>query len=502
MSIFLKKILFLSFLVMGVFPISTTHAVTVLSPTGGETLFAGLPLEVRWAPSAEEVIFELKYSIDGGTKWKKIIKGVSGTSYMWTIPVLKANYHDCRIMVIGYNSSKKKINEGTSSLPFAIDVVRITSPVNEDELMPGNRHTVTWTTTPALTSVGQVLLKYSLTNGKKWTNIAAIPGNPGSFDWDVPWLGGAFADCKVMAEVRDERGKKVGQYSSEGAFFLGFTAKSYSDQIVADLGEDPGFDAVALAIDKGYSVPQIMEASVNSRLGLEGVITDASGKVVKPENPPTNYLETPGSTRGAFVRVGAPGKTRVMDFREICKTVGGSVNKGAVELIIGLSARGYTLDQIITAIMADEVCLFSALCKNWERSSWHSQNSCDVGWHWEISISQFDADTCDMQGTISFHACPGGGRANYFFWGKSDFNVWALSLCEYIEVWDYICNCYERQLNIIEPKGKTREELLMQKRQEVQSQKQWGAGDLGENAPEHQTFYLQEGQPPKPNFAP
>jgi hypothetical protein len=271
-------ILFLSILVVAVFPTSSTQAVTVLNPTGGEILSAGLPLEVRWEPSGEEVTFEVKYSIDGGKKWKKIAKGVSGTSYMWTVPILKANYNDCRIMVIGYNDSKKKVSEDTSDVSFTIDVVRVTSPVNEDELTSGNIHTITWTTTPGLTSVGQVLLKYSLSNGKKWTTIGTVSGNPGFYEWDVPWLGESFTDCKVMVEVRDEKGKKVGQYSSEGVFSLGFTPESYSDQIVADLGEDPGFDAVALGIDKGYSLAQIMGASVNNRLGLDGVITDASGK--------------------------------------------------------------------------------------------------------------------------------------------------------------------------------------------------------------------------------
>jgi hypothetical protein len=62
------------------------------------------------------------------------------------------------------------------------------------------------------------------------------------------------------------------------------------ETITNALGEDGGFNAVALALDKGYSVRQIVEASMTDRLTITGEIKTLSGKAEKPEHPPAGVI--------------------------------------------------------------------------------------------------------------------------------------------------------------------------------------------------------------------
>jgi hypothetical protein len=94
--------------------------------------------------------------------------------------------------------------------------------------------------------------------------------------------------------------------------------------------------------------------------------------------------------------------------------------------------------------------------------SWHSDAVCeaaDAPYRWEIELRQ----TGDVvTGTISFHDCPGGGRAEYQVEGTATAN------------------------NFVELGG-----ILTGKR-----------GDLGNEAPDTLDFTVRPQQPPDPNLAP
>jgi hypothetical protein len=494
-----KKVLFWGFLVMASCVPAAAMAVTLLYPNGNESLDSGMSATVRWQTSPGEVSHELKYSTNGGKQWKKIAKGLAGDSYSWPVPLLKTNARDCRILVIAYDASRKKVSEDRSDESFAIDVVGVTSPAPQDTLTPGATHTITWTTTPALSSVGQVLLKYSLSMGKKWTPIAAVEGNPGSYDWKVPWMGAAFSDCKVMVELKSEKGKTIAQGVNDEAIFIGYTPEACSGQLVNRFGEDDGFDAIVLAFDRGYSLPQILEAIVNDRIATDGIITDASGIVKKPEDAPTNYFVTPVSMQGTKLRQTglADSKSETLThFKAMCIYVGGSIGKGAIILILDLLAKGYTIAQINEAIFADETCFKDTLCKLWGKE-WSSKTQCEDGSHkWLVKARSIDID-CHFTGNINFHNCPGGGRAYYDFNGISQFDLSAFQLCKEVTEPDGTIS-----KEPVPPAGKPREGVFVTKMQEVTASKNWGAGDLGDNAPETLTFKIREGYPPNPNFAP
>jgi len=94
--------------------------------------------------------------------------------------------------------------------------------------------------------------------------------------------------------------------------------------------------------------------------------------------------------------------------------------------------------------------------------SWHSDAVCeatDAPYRWEIELRQAD-DV--VTGTISFHDCPGGGRAEYQVEGTATAN------------------------NFVELEG-----VLTGKR-----------GDLGNSAPDALDFTVRPQQPPDPDLAP
>lgn len=96
--------------------------------------------------------------------------------------------------------------------------------------------------------------------------------------------------------------------------------------------------------------------------------------------------------------------------------------------------------------------------------SWHSAETCDEAdapYRWEIKLSQ-DESTNRVWGTISFHACPGGGRASYSVSGTATAALFV----------------------------------------DLEGTKQSGRGGIGSAASASQTFRIRPGLPPEPNLAP
>ena len=493
-----KKSMILVFVFALAAPAPAAMAVTLLSPNGDEILATGSTYEVEWQASAGEATFELKYSTKGGKQWKKISRGISGTSYDWTVPLLKANSNDCRLLIIGYSASGKKVSEDMSDESFAIEVAGITSPAAGETLAPGSIHAITWVAHGTPSPVGQVLLKYSIDNGKKWIKLSSVSGNPGSYDWEVPWLGEPLYECKVMVELRDEKGKKLGQGVSDDVFSIGWTAETFSEAITAEFGEDGAFDALALATDKGYSLPQIVAAATTGRIGADGVIMGDSGKAEKPDNPPTNFfvstalnrnitgLATEGITGGAS-------SVTLEQLKERFKGFSDDIGVSIVSLILVLYAKGYTIEQILVEFVLSDNSICQEACGSW-RKSWHSNKNCDTsGYRWAVGIETIvpHHDHCTLGGYVKFHDCPGGGRAEYRFTnGIVKRNEYDYFLCT-------------SGTDLIDPDGPPETNIFAsQKSIYALGQKSTSLGKLGQNTPHDVLFKISPDEPPEPNYAP
>lgn len=100
--------------------ISEGSQLSVTDPNGGEVLSAGSTYTLQWSASEDMVKFTINYSLNNGRKWKKIAQKVEGASYDWNIPKLRKSKKKCRIQVIGYNDSGKRVDKDISDSTFTI----------------------------------------------------------------------------------------------------------------------------------------------------------------------------------------------------------------------------------------------------------------------------------------------------------------------------------------------------------------------------------------------
>jgi hypothetical protein len=194
---------------------STT--MTLLAPNGGEIIPSGSTYTIRWSTPPDAVKFTLRYSINNGSTWKLIAKNVTGTSYNWSVPILKSS-KNCLIKVIGYNSAGANIGEDTSDSTSTIEVVKVTSPDGGETLTSGSTHTITWQTNGTIRPVASVKLSYSINGGGSWKAIKTVTGNPGSYNWPVPYV--SSSSCKVKLVLKDAGGATVGNDVSDGVFTI------------------------------------------------------------------------------------------------------------------------------------------------------------------------------------------------------------------------------------------------------------------------------------------
>jgi len=196
---------------------SKVAAVTLLSPNGGEVLPTNSYYQIQWQAPAQSTTFKLHYSLDNGATWVLIAKNVQGTSYNWKVPKIANNSATAHVRVTALNNAGARVGRDKSNKPFAIEVVRLTSP-NGGETWSGFQ-TITWTTAATKRPVTLVKLQYSTNNGKAWKLITTISGyNPGSYTWTIPSFATA-PKSKVRVTLKDAVGV-LGKDVSDDVFIL------------------------------------------------------------------------------------------------------------------------------------------------------------------------------------------------------------------------------------------------------------------------------------------
>ena len=239
-------------------------SISVLTPDGGEIIPSGSLYTTRWETSPQAEKFDLLYSLNNGTTWKKILnKGRSSCldchsssnnvwfactdchivhphtigctdchsisaihdihantnvqSYNWQVPCPMDNKKQCRFKVIAYDSSDIKIGEDVSDSPFTIEVVYLISPHRGKRNISGYTWTIRWQTNCTKKPVARVELKYT-SGGGLWNLITTLDGNPGSYPWTVPNV--SSAKCKVKVVLKDANGNILGKDTSDGFFTI------------------------------------------------------------------------------------------------------------------------------------------------------------------------------------------------------------------------------------------------------------------------------------------
>lgn len=199
------------------------NKVTVLTPKGGEVIPTGSSYLITWEAPAAAVKFNLQYSINNGTSWITIARGVTGTSYNWTVPAQTATRTLSKVRVIGLNASGTPLPAATGtgiSNAFTIQVVILTAPNGgESWNNSGSPHNITWTTNATTKPVTSVVLQYSINNGTSWLPIATLTGNPATYAWTVPHETVAKPSSKVRVTLRNGSAS-IGTDMSDAVFTI------------------------------------------------------------------------------------------------------------------------------------------------------------------------------------------------------------------------------------------------------------------------------------------
>jgi hypothetical protein len=194
----------------------------LVSPAEEDIVPAGSKYTIMWGAPPEVTRVRLKYSLDDGMTWTLLTDNETGPYYVWDVPPVNGNKTKSLVKLTGYDGSGGKVG-GENSDPFAIEVVRLTSPNGGEVFASGQPVTVTWTSNTTVNPVNQVQLSYSLDNGVTWKNFIDQPSsgsNPGGYEVTLPIVTKTKSKGKVRVILRDAAQKRVGSEVSDGAFTI------------------------------------------------------------------------------------------------------------------------------------------------------------------------------------------------------------------------------------------------------------------------------------------
>ena len=194
----------------------------ILSPNGGDIVPSGSRQDITWRACSAATKFDLFYSMDKGTTWTSIAKGVTDTPYPWTTPEPKGNKTACLVRVVGRTDADAKVGEDKSDSTFTLEVVKLLAPNGGEPWGAGTTQRIEWKTNGTLSDVAKVKLLYTLDGGVTWKPITPAPldGDPLFYDWLLPSPPATKTKCKVKVILLDANNKSLGSDLSDKFFTI------------------------------------------------------------------------------------------------------------------------------------------------------------------------------------------------------------------------------------------------------------------------------------------
>jgi hypothetical protein len=195
--------------------------VSLTYPTGSEVWKPEENQTITWTGPSQITYATLKYSLDKGATWKTIEKNLTGTEYVWQVP-LQPNNKNGLMKVTGFNSKGTSLGSSTA-VPFSIEVLKLTYPNGSNTLTSGDNESITWTTNTTKAPIDRVQLFYTINGGKTWIPIHTYYSgeNPETHPWTVPDVGiAAKTKCKVKVVLRDAANNLIGSDMSDTIFTI------------------------------------------------------------------------------------------------------------------------------------------------------------------------------------------------------------------------------------------------------------------------------------------
>jgi hypothetical protein len=220
---------------------SRAGAVESISLPEPATVVAGSAQEVSWTAAPGEVLFTVKYSLNGGRRFfvardpggRRLVR-VTGTTAAWGVPHSRRTKPNCVVAVVSYDSAGRRMAVARSDEAFALKTVAITSPAAGETLTAGTYRMVTWECGPTAKPVAMILVSCTTDGGTTWTMVAEMPGDAQGYGWNVPDLPQTSDGCRLRVELLSAKGALLGTDESAGEF----TIAKPPFQVVADAASE------------------------------------------------------------------------------------------------------------------------------------------------------------------------------------------------------------------------------------------------------------------------
>ncbi len=147
-------------------------------PVGGERFGQRERVGIFWTATLLNAV-NIYFSADGGSRWDTVALGVTGQSYMWTIPTVVTDRARIRI------TDASNLGLSTESGPFSIGVpvLRLLQPNGGETWRIRQRYEIRWESE----FVSRIRIDYSVDSGQTWRMIrASYDADTGRYVWTVP----------------------------------------------------------------------------------------------------------------------------------------------------------------------------------------------------------------------------------------------------------------------------------------------------------------------------
>ncbi len=189
------KLLSLSLFFLFVFQSAKSQTVTVVTPNGGEVLYACQSYNITWSQTGSPSNYwNIDYSSNGGTTWTSVASNllVSTGTFAWTVPNLQSSTVIMRIMDAVNNAVTDQSNSN-----FTINIpITVTVPNGSESWLAGTSQNITWN---AVGTSGVFDIYYSINGGSSWNTIAYnYTTGAGTYAWTIPNNPSAFCLVRVQ----------------------------------------------------------------------------------------------------------------------------------------------------------------------------------------------------------------------------------------------------------------------------------------------------------------
>ena len=154
---------------------------------------------ITWNITGTSKLFDIDYSTDNGTTWKRIVNDYEQTglvgSYDWQVPNAPTTQALIRVTDAN-NGNIIDQSDATFTIVAADPVILVDYPNGGEQLFQGETHSIKWRTTSF--NIGNVQIELSKDNGITWELIASNYSNSGTYDYSIPVnLTQDYPNCKI-----------------------------------------------------------------------------------------------------------------------------------------------------------------------------------------------------------------------------------------------------------------------------------------------------------------